>query len=144
MMRIHGIGVDISKPQNKGGIDFDFGKPPCCFRLQGFMIKQYNAGNLHKKAYRPLMQAPERFEDACNRVLSSIMKWNTLEWCVNSPYCGVFVVESKRSKSAQRTHALTKCVKIHMSSKQINTHDIKSIDMFCWAIYLTHEPRKRI
>lgn len=64
VMRVHGVGVDVSKPCNVGGIDFDFGVLPCSGRLRDFMIKQYNAGNLTKKIYRPLMQDPKRFEHA--------------------------------------------------------------------------------
>ena len=55
--RTRGIGVDISKPDSKGGIDFDFDKPnPDEWRLRFFMIKQYNDGKLKKSDYRQLMQ----------------------------------------------------------------------------------------
>ncbi len=55
--RTHGVGVDISKKGNKGGIDFDFNKDfPDSYRLRGFMIKQFNDGKLIKKHYRELLQ----------------------------------------------------------------------------------------
>lgn len=69
--RTHGVGVDIFKPGNKGGIDFDFDKPtPDPWRLRCFMIKQYNAGMLPKKTYRPLIQEEDRWDAAVRRVLS--------------------------------------------------------------------------
>jgi hypothetical protein len=62
--------VDITKPGNKGGIDFDFDKPePDEWRLREFLIKQLNDGNLTKKIYRPLLQDKKRFSlafDKCN------------------------------------------------------------------------------
>jgi hypothetical protein len=69
--RTHGIGVDIYKPGNRGGIDFDFGtKKLDSFKLREFMIKQLNAGNLTKKYYRNLLQDSElwqkTFELACS------------------------------------------------------------------------------
>jgi len=53
----HGIGVDIYKEGNRGGIDFDFGVDTLdSYKLRDFMIKQLNAGNLTKKHYRRLLQ----------------------------------------------------------------------------------------
>jgi hypothetical protein len=53
----HGIGVDIYKQGNSGGIDFDFGTDKLdSYKLRGFMIKQLNAGKLTKKYYRNLLQ----------------------------------------------------------------------------------------
>jgi hypothetical protein len=55
--RTHGVGVDVSKQGNKGGIDFDFGSEfPDKHRLRGFMIKQLNDGNLTKRYYHELLQ----------------------------------------------------------------------------------------
>jgi len=63
--RTHGIGVDISKKGNKGGIDFDFGKEqPDSYRLREFMIKQLNDGGLTKKYYRELLQNKQLWKDA--------------------------------------------------------------------------------
>ena len=55
--RTHGVGVDVCKPNNKGGIDFDFDKPdPDEWRLREFLIKQLNDGNLVKKNYKKFLQ----------------------------------------------------------------------------------------
>jgi len=63
--RTHGVGVDISKKGNKGGIDFDFDKGfPDSYRLRGFMIKQFNDGKLIKKYYRELLQDEKVWLDA--------------------------------------------------------------------------------
>jgi len=68
--RTHGFGVDISQSGNRGGIDFDFGETePDEFRLREFMIKQYNAGSIPKKEYRPLIQDEERWRSAVNKAL---------------------------------------------------------------------------
>lgn len=63
--RTHGYGVDISKPGNKGGIDFDFGlTEPDEWRLRSFLVKQYNAGGLRKSDFRPLLEDEERWKQA--------------------------------------------------------------------------------
>ncbi len=63
--RTHGVGVDVFQPGNKGGIVFDFDKPkPCGWRLRLFLVKQFNAGNLRKADYRPLVQDQARWHAA--------------------------------------------------------------------------------
>lgn len=63
--RIHGIGIDISKPNNRGGIDFDFDKPNVDrWRLREFIIKQLNDGAISIRYYRPLMQNAGRWSAA--------------------------------------------------------------------------------
>ena len=60
LFRTHGVGVDIYKPDNKGGIDFDFDKAaPDEWRLRGFLIKQLNDGKLTKKYYKNFMHDQE-------------------------------------------------------------------------------------
>ena len=55
--RTHGIGVEVTKPGNKGGIDFDFNQElPNRYTLRGYMIKQLNEGSLTKRHYRDLLQ----------------------------------------------------------------------------------------
>ncbi len=53
----HGIGVDIYRTADVGGIDFDFDKPdPDEWRLRIFFEKQYNEGNLPLPEYRELYE----------------------------------------------------------------------------------------
>ena len=53
----HGIGVDIYRTADVGGIDFDFDKPdPDEWRLRIFFEKQYNEGNLPLEEYRELYE----------------------------------------------------------------------------------------
>jgi len=57
MYRTHGIGVDIYRTADVGGIDFDFDKPdPDEWRLRVFFEKQYNEGNLPLAEYRELYE----------------------------------------------------------------------------------------
>ncbi len=57
MYRTHGVGVDIYRTADVGGIDFDFDKPdPNVWRLQIFFEKQYNEGNLPLNEYRELYE----------------------------------------------------------------------------------------
>ncbi len=57
MYRTHGVGVDIYRTADVGGIDFDFDKPdPDTWRLQIFFEKQYNEGNLPLNEYRELYE----------------------------------------------------------------------------------------
>lgn len=66
----HGMGVDIYKPHNKGGIDFDFCQlHPDLWRLRIFLVKQYNDGQLIKRLYRPLMQDEQRWKIATTQAL---------------------------------------------------------------------------
>jgi len=63
--RTHGVGVDVLKEGNKGGIDFDFDqKNPDSYRLREFMIKQLNDGKLTKKYYRELLQDKQVWREA--------------------------------------------------------------------------------
>jgi len=63
--RTHGVGVDVTKDGNKGGIDFDFDqKNPDKYRLRGFMVKQLNDGILTKKYYRELLQDEQVWREA--------------------------------------------------------------------------------
>jgi len=55
-MRTHGIGVDVYKTLDTGGIDFDFDKPePDTWRMQIFIQRQVNDGNLPFEPYRELL-----------------------------------------------------------------------------------------
>lgn len=63
--RVHGIGIDISKPNNRGGIDFDFDNPHIDrWRLREFMVKQLNDGSIPTRFYRPLVQDSDRWSAA--------------------------------------------------------------------------------
>lgn len=53
----HGVGIDIYRTADVGGIDFDFDKPdPDEWRLRVFFEKQYNEGNLPLAEYRELYE----------------------------------------------------------------------------------------
>ncbi len=53
----HGVGVDLYRTADVGGIDFDFDKPdPDEWRLRIFFEKQYNEGNLPLAEYRELYE----------------------------------------------------------------------------------------
>jgi len=53
----HGVGVDIYRTVDVGGIDFDFNKKdPDAWRLRIFFEKQYNEGNLPLAEYRELYE----------------------------------------------------------------------------------------
>ncbi len=53
----HGVGVDLYRTADVGGIDFDFDKPdPDEWRLRIFFEKQYNEGNLPLTEYRELYE----------------------------------------------------------------------------------------
>jgi len=57
MYRTHGVGVDISRTADVGGIDFDFDKPcPDEWRLTVFFERQYNEGNIPLVDYRHLFE----------------------------------------------------------------------------------------
>ncbi len=57
MYRTHGVGVEIYRTADVGGIDFDFDKPdPDEWRLRIFIEKQYNEGNLSLQEYRELYE----------------------------------------------------------------------------------------
>lgn len=68
----HGGGINVQQPQNKGGIDYDFDDTiPDDFRFRDFMVKQYNAGLLTKKWWRPLMQDQDRFSQAYKMLIEN-------------------------------------------------------------------------
>lgn len=65
--RTHGLGVDIFKDNNKGGIDFDFDSEGInSFKLRIFMIKQLNDGKLTKRHYKKLLNDTEIWSSAFN------------------------------------------------------------------------------
>lgn len=69
-IRTHGIGVDIYKTPNVGGIDFDFDKPePDEWRLKIFFEKQVNEGHLAYEQYRELVENEELLEQVIREVL---------------------------------------------------------------------------
>ena len=68
--RTHGVGVDISRTSDVGGIDFDFDKPdPDEWRLFLLFEKQYNEGNLALDQYRHLADDEERLKLAIKEAL---------------------------------------------------------------------------
>ena len=70
MYRTHGIGVDISRTSDVGGIDFDFGKTePDEWRLKIFFEKQYNEGNIPLIEYRHLFQDEQLLDNAIKGAL---------------------------------------------------------------------------
>ncbi|MBC7010238.1 hypothetical protein BIZ38_17475 [Pseudoalteromonas sp. BZK2] len=70
--RTHGIGVDVFKTPEVGGIDFDFGKDePDEWRLKIFFEKQFNDGQLPYADYQHLADDEERLEKAIKMVLSN-------------------------------------------------------------------------
>ena len=62
--RQHGVGVEVTQPGNKGGIDFDFDHPLDAGWLHNFLVKQFNGGQLPKRDYRPLLQDRSRWDAA--------------------------------------------------------------------------------
>ena len=71
-IRTHGVGVDIFKSPEVGGIDFDFGRDaPDAWRLKYFFEKQFNDGQLPAADYIHLADDEDRLEAAIRAVLSS-------------------------------------------------------------------------
>jgi len=69
--RFHGSGVDITKEDNRGGIDLDFDQSePNPWDLRQFMVKQINDGALTKKRYRHLLQERKLWEATARQALS--------------------------------------------------------------------------
>jgi hypothetical protein len=67
----HGVGVDVYKTDEVGGIDFDFDKPdPDPWRLQILFEKQYNDGNLNYGSYRHLFEDEDLAKNVIKKVLS--------------------------------------------------------------------------
>ncbi|MFC0682863.1 DUF6896 domain-containing protein [Lysobacter korlensis] len=64
-VRPHGIGVDIFKAPDVGGIDFDFDKPdPDEWRLARFIQRQVNDGQLSYQTFRDLVEDDELLRQA--------------------------------------------------------------------------------
>lgn len=71
-IRTHGVGVDVFKTPEVGGIDFDFDKPdPDPWRLQIFIERQVNDGNLPYEPFRELLDNEELMEKAIEEALVS-------------------------------------------------------------------------
>ena len=74
MFVTHGVGVDIYRTADVGGIDFDFDKPdPDEWRLRIFFEKQYNEGNLPLKEYRELYEDEGLLQCAVEQALKSAL-----------------------------------------------------------------------
>ncbi len=70
-IRTHGVGVDVFKTPEVGGIDFDFDKPdPDPWRMQIFIERQVNDGNLPYEVYRDLLDDEELMKKAIAEALS--------------------------------------------------------------------------
>ncbi|WP_369980096.1 DUF6896 domain-containing protein [Xanthomonas bundabergensis] len=70
-VRPHGIGVDIFKSPGVGGIDFDFDKPdPDEWRLELFIERQVNDGQLSYAAYRELIDDEQILKQAVSAALN--------------------------------------------------------------------------
>jgi len=70
--RTHGIGVDVYRTPDVGGIDFDFNKvEPDAWRLAIFLEKQVNAGSLSYGMYQDLIEDGERLEAALARLFET-------------------------------------------------------------------------
>ena len=71
-IRTHGVGVDIYKTPEVGGIDFDFDKPhPDEWRLKIFLMKQLNDGQLPYSEYKTLIEDEEALEAAIKEVVDA-------------------------------------------------------------------------
>ena len=68
--RTHGVGVDIYKTEEAGGIDFDFDKPePDAWRMKIFFRRQYTDGNLNLEIYRHLFEDEELLDKELKELL---------------------------------------------------------------------------
>ncbi len=66
----HGLGVDIYKTPDVGGIDFDFDKPnPDPWRMQIFIERQVNEGNLPYEPFQQLLADDEKLKIAIEEAL---------------------------------------------------------------------------
>lgn len=71
-IRTHGGGVDVYKTPDVGGIDFDFDKPhPDAWRIQIFIQRQVNDGNLPYATYRDLLDDDELMRKAALEALGA-------------------------------------------------------------------------
>ena len=72
-IRTHGIGVDVFKTPEVGGIDFDFDKPdPDSWRLKIFIERQINDGTLSYELYQNLIEDDDLIDAVINEVLRNI------------------------------------------------------------------------
>ncbi len=70
MYRTHGVGVDISRTAEVGGIDLDFDKPdPDKWRLRILFERPYNEGNIPLGEYRHLFEDEELLKEAIKGAL---------------------------------------------------------------------------
>ena len=70
--RTHGVGVDISRSPDVGGIDFDFDKKdPDEWRLTIFFERQYNEGNIPQMEFRHLFEEKDRLNAAIKGALGN-------------------------------------------------------------------------
>ena len=69
-LRRHGVGVDVYKTPNVGGIDFDFDKPhPDEWRLKIFFLKQLNDGQLSYPEHQSLAEDEDLLDEAVKAAL---------------------------------------------------------------------------
>lgn len=69
-VRPHGVGLDIFKTPDVGGVDFDFDKPnPDEWRLTIFIERQVNDGQLPYELYRELINDEELMKQAVHEAL---------------------------------------------------------------------------
>jgi len=69
-LRRHGVGVDVHKTPDVGGIDFDFDKPhPDEWRLKIFFLKQLNDGQLSYPEYQSLADDEDALDQAVKEAL---------------------------------------------------------------------------
>jgi len=70
--RTHGIGVDVYRTSDVGGIDFDFDKlDPDPWRLAIFLEKQVNEGSLSYEKYGQLIDDEDRLTVALDAIFKS-------------------------------------------------------------------------
>lgn len=64
-IRTHGVGVDVYKDDNVGGVDFDFDKPdPDAWRLRCFIEKQVRDGALPHEEFKALVEDEKLMREA--------------------------------------------------------------------------------
>ena len=76
--RTHGIGVDVTRKNGHGGIDFDFGTeddelfaPPDWWRLVIFMRRVVHDPSVDCSAYRDIIDSPDKYQSAVCASLES-------------------------------------------------------------------------
>jgi len=69
-LRTHGVGVDVYKTPDVGGIDFDFDKPnPDPWRMRIFIERQVNEGNLPYESFKHLLDDDELMQRTIEEAL---------------------------------------------------------------------------